>query len=91
MELGKPADARDAARMLASLSGREHQVLTAVSLVVPGKGVETKCSTTRVYFRELKAGEIQAYIDGGEPMDKAGAYAIQGGAATWVTRLDGDY
>jgi septum formation protein len=89
--LGKPRDQRDAARMLQSLSGREHQVLTAVALVVPGRGMETKCSTTRVHFRKLKEEEIQEYIASGEPMDKAGAYAIQGGAASWVTRLDGDY
>lgn len=89
--LGKPRDREDAARMLRSLSGREHRVLTAVALVVPGRGMEQKCSTTSVYFRKLKEGEIQEYIAGGEPMDKAGAYAIQGGAASWVTRLDGDY
>jgi len=89
--LGKPRDREDAVRMLRGLSGREHRVLTAVALVVPGKGVELKCSTTRVHFRKLKEGEIQEYIAGGEPMDKAGAYAIQGGAAGWVTRLDGDY
>jgi len=89
--LGKPKDQRDATRMLNSLSGREHRVLTAVALVAPGKGLETKCSTTRVHFRKLKEREIQEYIAGGEPMDKAGAYAVQGGAASWVTRLDGDY
>ncbi len=89
--LGKPLDHGDAVRMLRSLSGREHRVLTAVALVAPGKGMEIECSTTRVHFRKLKEEEIQEYIAGGEPMDKAGAYAIQGGAASWVTRLDGDY
>jgi len=89
--LGKPASQQDAARMLRRLSGRSHQVFTAVCLVVPGKGADTRSCTTQVHFRELKEGEIQEYIDGGEPMDKAGAYAIQGGAAKWVTGIEGDY
>lgn len=89
--LGKPRDQQDAARMLRRLSGRAHRVLTAVSLVVPGKGADTRSATTQVHFRKLKEGEIQEYIAGKEPMDKAGAYAIQGGAAHWVTGLEGDY
>lgn len=89
--LGKPRDQQDAARMLRLLSGRTHQVFTAVSLAVPGRGVETRTCTTQVDFRELKEGEIQEYIAGGEPMDKAGAYAIQGDAARWVTRLEGEH
>jgi septum formation protein len=89
--LGKPASRQDAARMLRRLSGRTHQVFTAVCLAIPGKSADTRSCTTQVHFRELKEGEIQEYIDGGEPMDKAGAYAIQGGAAQWVTGLEGEY
>jgi septum formation protein len=89
--LGKPSDHADAARMLALLSGRTHQVTTAVSIVGPDQKVETRSLTTQVEFRSLEQREIQEYVAGGEPMDKAGAYAIQGGAARWVTRLEGDY
>jgi len=89
--LGKPRDARDAARMLRLLSGRHHEVTTAVSVIAPEKPPEIRSQTTKVYFRELGEDEIQQYIAEGEPMDKAGAYAIQGGAAPWVVRLEGDY
>lgn len=89
--LGKPTDAQDAARMLQLLSGRTHQVITAVSLVTAEGHVDTRSLTTNVNFRALTRQEIEHYVAGGEPMDKAGAYAIQGGAAPWVTRLEGDY
>lgn len=89
--LGKPTDAQDAARMLKLLSGRTHQVITAVSLVTAEGRVDTRSLTTNVNFRALTRQEIEHYVAGGEPMDKAGAYAIQGGAAPWVTRLEGDY
>jgi septum formation protein len=89
--LGKPASPQDAARMLALLSGRTHQVITAVSMVAPIKRIDTRSLTSNVHFRALTPQEIEQYIAGGEPMDKAGAYAIQGGAASWVTRLEGDY
>jgi len=89
--LGKPSDERDAERMLRLLSGRSHQVTTAVSVVVPGKPGHTNSRTTEVHFRDVTAREIQEYIATGEPMDKAGAYAIQGGAAPWVVRVDGEY
>lgn len=89
--LGKPTGAQDAARMLKLLSGRTHQVTTAVSLIAPEKGIDTRSLTTNVNFRALTPQEIEQYVAGGEPMDKAGAYAIQGGAAPWVTRLEGDY
>lgn len=89
--LGKPRDAEDAARMLRLLSGRAHLVTTAVSLIAPGRPAETRSLTTQVFFRTLQEDEIQKYIASGEPMDKAGAYAIQGGAAPWVVRLEGDY
>jgi len=89
--LGKPLDRQDAVRMLRLLSGRAHQVTTAVSLVAPGSGPDTRFLTTEVDFRVMEEKEIQEYVAGGEPMDKAGAYAIQGGAAQWATRLEGDY
>ena len=99
--LGKPKDREDAARMLGVLSGRGHEVTTAVSVVVPGTVapsvvapgtlVETRASTTKVYFRELSEDEIQRYVAGGEPMDKAGAYAIQGGASRWTDRIEGEF
>lgn len=89
--LGKPKDQADAARMLRLLSGRDHEVITAVSLVAPGARADTRTSTTKVYFRELTESEIQQYVAGGEPMDKAGAYAIQGGASLWAYRIEGEY
>jgi septum formation protein len=89
--LGKPHDAADAARMLRQLSGREHQVTTAVAVVRPGGEMDTSCATTQVYFREITEDEIQQYVAGGEPMDKAGAYAIQGGASRWTNRIVGEY
>ncbi|HLW55277.1 MAG TPA: Maf family protein [Candidatus Angelobacter sp.] len=89
--LEKPVDLADARRMLRLLSGREHSVITAVSLVRPGAGSATRIATTKVFFRDVSDREINAYIAGGEPMDKAGAYAIQGGAGPWVERIDGEY
>jgi septum formation protein len=89
--LGKPKDHADAARMLRLLSGRGHEVTTAVSLVAPGTLAETRASTTKVYFREITKAEIQQYVAGGEPMDKAGAYAIQGGASRWTDRIEGEF
>jgi septum formation protein len=89
--LEKPQDAHDAARMLRLLSGRGHQVLTAVSLVRPEGKSDTHISTTHVYFREVAEEESRRYISSGEPMDKAGAYAIQGGAAQWIQRIEGEY
>ena len=89
--LGKPRDAQDAARMLRLLSGRAHQVTTAVSVIAPGKAAVARSATTDVHFRKMTEEEIQEYISGGEPMDKAGAYAVQGGAAGWVVRLEGEY
>jgi septum formation protein len=91
--LGKPRDAEDAARMLRLLSGRGHEVTTAVSLVLPqpARTADTRSCTTQVFFRELREPEILDYAASGEPLDKAGAYAIQGGAARWNVRLEGDY
>jgi septum formation protein len=89
--LGKPRDAADAARMLRMLSGRGHAVTTAVSLVSPPGDTDTRSYTTQVYFRKLTEDEIQRYVAGGEPMDKAGAYAIQGGASRWTDRIEGEF
>jgi len=88
--LGKPRDASDAARMLALLSGREHVVTTAVA-VSRGKKLRSAVEEVRVKFRRLRDDEIEAYIATGEPMDKAGAYGIQGYGATIVERIEGDY
>jgi septum formation protein len=89
--LGKPVDADDAVRMLRMLSGRSHQVTTAVSVIAPGKPPDTQSLTSQIKFRTLTEEEIKSYVAGGEPMDKAGAYAIQGGAAPWVAQLEGDH
>jgi septum formation protein len=89
--LGKPSDREDAERMLLALSGRTHEVLTAVAVAHPGGRLREGVEATRVSFRPLGADEIARYLDGGEPMDKAGAYAIQGGAGRFVTDVDGSY
>jgi septum formation protein len=90
--LGKPADAAEAGRMLEMLAGRWHEVTTAVALAGPGAGrLDTRAVTTRVEFRALDRDEIEWYARSGEPMDKAGAYAIQGLASRFVTRIEGSY
>jgi nucleoside triphosphate pyrophosphatase len=94
--LGKPRDEADAARMLRLLSGRTHQVTTGVCLIGPndkgGSSVgDTRSETTRVTMSELSADEIQSYVATDEPLDKAGAYAIQGKASRWISRIEGDY
>ncbi|HEX3457868.1 MAG TPA: Maf family protein [Candidatus Baltobacteraceae bacterium] len=89
--LGKPRDAAEAARMLELLSGREHLVHTAFALGIPGNTPHVECATTRVWFYRLQPGEIAEYVATGEPMDKAGAYGIQGRAAALVERIDGDF
>jgi septum formation protein len=88
--MGKPADAADAARMLLLLSGRTHQVVTGVA-VVWGTKVEVAAELTQVTMRTLAPQEITQYVATGEPMDKAGAYAIQGYAARWIPRIRGCY
>jgi septum formation protein len=88
--LGKPEDAADAARMLRLLSGRTHRVITGVA-VVTAYGVEVAAEATAVSFLALSDEDIAAYVATGEPMDKAGAYAIQGRAARWIPRIEGCY
>ncbi|MFC5568471.1 Maf family protein [Lysobacter yangpyeongensis] len=87
---GKPRDAEDAAGMLRRLSGRTHQVISAVSLVSPSRERQT-VSISQVTFAALSAAQIDAYIGGDQWQGKAGAYAIQGFAETFITRLDGSY
>ncbi len=88
--LGKPEDAADAARMLRQLSGRTHRVITGVA-VASAQRLEVAAETTAVRFLTLSDEEIDAYVATGEPMDKAGAYAIQGLAARWIPRIEGCY
>lgn len=88
--LGKPRDEEEAVSMLRLLSGRDHQVMTGVT-VVRGENVRTFTEVTDLHFRDLSEKEIRAYVATGEPMDKAGAYGIQGGAALFCTRMVGDY
>jgi len=88
--LGKPHSEAEAASMLRLLSGRDHQVMTGVT-VICGENVQTFTEVTDIHFRELSDREINAYVATGEPMDKAGAYGIQGGAALFCTHMVGDY
>ena len=95
--LGKPADATEAKSMLARLSGRDHEVYTGVALADGSGGSElqprlaSRVERTQVRIREMSAAEIAAYVAGGEPMDKAGAYAIQGWGALFVEAIAGNY
>jgi septum formation protein len=88
--LGKPADAEHARTMLAALSGRTHRVLTAVAVAV-GRRTLFALNVSRVHFANVGVAEIEAYVASGEPVGKAGAYAIQGRAAAWIERIDGSY
>lgn len=89
--LGKPANRAEAHEMLALLSGKTHEVFTAISLITKNKQEMNALNTTRVTFSTLDAHEIAYYIDSGEADDKAGAYGIQGRAAAFVSRLEGSY
>ena len=92
LPLGKPEDTQDAQRMLAMLSGNTHEVFTGVTILDAATGQrETQVVRTGVTFRTLSAEEIDSYIASGEPMDKAGAYAIQGGAGRFVESFDGSF
>lgn len=88
--LGKPKSEENAYAMLSLLSGRDHQVMTGCT-VLRGEKCETFTEVTDLHFRTLSEREILAYIASGEPMDKAGAYGIQGGAALFCRRMEGDY
>jgi len=90
MVLEKPTDAADAARMLRILSGRDHEVITGICLLNSGAEV-VDAETTRVHFASLTDEEIADYVQSGEPMDKAGAYGIQGLASKFIDRIEGDY
>ncbi len=94
--LEKPSSQEDAARMLRLLSGRVHQVTTGVCVARSAGGSlpdceEMRAETTQVWMGEISEAEIAAYVAGGEPMDKAGAYAIQGIASRWIARIEGCY
>ncbi|MGH9499814.1 MAG: Maf family protein [Terriglobales bacterium] len=90
--LGKPRDAADARQMLRLLSGRRHEVITGVCLVGPRLPMgKTISETTVVNMNVFSDDDISAYVKTGEPMDKAGAYAIQGIASRWISRIEGDY
>jgi len=93
--LGKPADQMEARRMLRQLSGRAHQVITGICLArhdAHGEAVaEMECEVTEVEFTAISSAEIADYIASGEPMDKAGAYAIQGRASRWIPQIRGCY
>jgi septum formation protein len=88
--MGKPADAADAARMLRALAGKRHEVITAIC-IKRSDGVQTDLSSTAVWFASLSDKEIADYVASGEPMDKAGAYGIQGLASKFIDRIDGSY
>ena len=88
--LGKPHSEAEAASMLRLLSGRDHQVMTGCTILF-GNRAETFTEVTSLHFRPLSEKEIQKYVQSGEPMDKAGAYGIQGGAALFCEKLEGDY
>ena len=88
--LGTPTNTLQAAEFLSRLSGREHEVLTAVAFKL-GERMETELSVTAVRFRALERAEIERYVAGGDPMDKAGAYGIQGAAGAFITEIRGSY
>jgi septum formation protein len=88
--IGKPDDAEHAVRILRSLSGREHTVITAVALA-RREQIETQISVSTVQFRDLSENVIRRYVASGEPLGKAGAYAIQGRAAAFIIRIEGSY
>ena len=89
--LGKPADDEDAAAMLVRLAGRDHVVATGLALVAPGAGVTSGVDTTRVRMRPFDEATARAYAASGEPLDKAGAYGIQGRGGALVRGVEGDY
>lgn len=91
MALGKPRDAAHAATMLRLLRGRSHEVLTGLAVLFPDGAARTLCAQTRVLFRAFDDRELDEYVKSGEPLDKAGAYGIQGRGALLVSGIAGDY
>ncbi len=89
--LGKPSSPEEAAAMLRRLSGRTHQVHTGVTVISPSGELLTDADTSDVTFGSIPEPEILAYVRSGEPLDKAGAYAVQGRASLWISRLEGSY
>lgn len=89
--LGKPVDRADATRMLSALAGRRHEVLTGICLLRREGRLALAVASTAVWFSPMSPREIDEYVASGEPLDKAGAYAIQGLASKWVERIDGSY
>ena len=88
--ISKPVDREDAAEMLRSLSGRKHTVYSGVA-IIRGADIAVHAERTDVYFRDMTESEITAYVDSGEPMDKAGAYGAQGKGAVFIERIEGDF
>ena len=88
--LGKPRDRKDAIRMLGKLSASAHEVVSGIYLYYNGKEIR-RFASTRVIFDEMSDVDIERYVDSGEPMDKAGAYAVQGKASAYIAGLEGDY
>ena len=88
--LGKPVDVADARRMLGMLAGRTHQVLTGVCVLTEGESF-ADVEVTQVQMNLMEEAELVLYLQSGEPMDKAGAYGVQGYAARWIPRIEGDY
>ena len=91
LRLGKPKDADEAASMLRRLRGRTHEVLTGLAVLTPDGGAHTLHTCTRVTFRDFAEDELAAYLATGEPLDKAGAYGIQGHGALLIEGIEGDY
>ncbi|HRF58608.1 MAG TPA: Maf family protein [Fimbriimonadaceae bacterium] len=90
VQLSKPIDASDAIRMLSILSGRSHWVITGLALRWPA-GFSCEAEQTQVFFRKLDPAEVEAYVETGEPMDKAGGYGIQAGASPFIDRIEGSW
>lgn len=88
--LGKPNNEKEAAEMMQLLSRKRHRVLTGITLIYNGK-IKSAVETTSVYFKELSASDIAAYVKTDEAYDKAGGYAIQGAASRWIKKIKGDY
>ncbi len=91
LKLGKPRDGKDAADMLRSLSGRDHEVLTGICVIGPDGEEQVRCDTARIWFMDMTDAMIDAYVATGEPLDKAGAYAIQGRAGYFIDKIEGSF